>query len=425
MEPITILPADLYIVANRTILQEFDKKVLISFYEPIIGHLAVSLYLTLWNDLEKTQALSRELNHHHLMAVLKASLKMIKEARESLEAVGLLKTFVKTGGNLNHYYYELYSPLSPNEFFNHPILNVVLYNNIGSVEYEYLQKEYQKIKYDTKDYQEITKNIDEVFDSEVAIGSNIEAMERCPGEIMVSDKIDFDLIASSIPKGILNERAFNKKTKELINQIAYLYKIDTLKMIEIIRTVLNVYGMIDKNNLRLTARKYFQLNNGALPTLIYRSQPEYLKSPSGDSSMRGKIIQIFENTNPVDFLAAKYHGVKPTNRDIKLIEMLVIDLELMPAVVNVLLDYVLREKNNKLVTSYVETIAGQWKRANLKTAAEAMAFAEKEHHKITKKIPEGAKKVIKEPVWFNKNNEKEQINPEEQKELEDLLKEFN
>lgn len=114
-------------------------------------------------------------------------------------------------------------------------------------------------------------------------------------------------------------------------------------MIELIRSILNEFGMIDKNALRLQARRMYQFNNGALPTLIYRSQPEYLKSPAGDTSMRGKIIAMFESINPVDFLRNKYGGTKPTNRDIKIIESLVIDLEMPPAVVNVLLDYVLRK----------------------------------------------------------------------------------
>ena len=421
-EAITIFPADLYIVSNRTILQEFDKKVLLSFYEPIIGHVAVSLYLTLWNDLEQTKQLSRELTHHHLMSLLRCSLKIIKEARESLEAVGLLKTFVKTGGNVNYYLYELYSPLAPNEFFSHPILNVVLYNNIGAVEYELLQKQYQKVRYDTKDYMEITKKMDDVFEATSSI-PKADAIDRVTGEITVKEKIDFDLILASIPKGVINEKAFNKKTKELINSLAFLYKIDTLKMTELIRVVLNEYGMVDKNNLRLQARKYYQFNNSALPTIIYRSQPEYLKSPVGDNSMRGKIIQVFENVNPVGFLRGKYHGSKPTNRDIKLIEKLMIDLELPPAVVNVLIDYCLKKNNNQLATSYVETIAGQWKRADLKTAAEAMEFAEKEHKRMSKKEP--TKVVKKEPVWFNKNIEEEKVSDAEAKELEDLFKEFN
>ncbi len=421
MDTVTLLPADRYVIVNKTILSNFDKKILITFYEPIIGHLAVSLYLTLWNDLEEGKQISRELNHHHLMSILKCPLSVIKEAREALEAVGLLKSYLKYG-DYNNYLYEIYSPLSPSEFFNHPILNVVLYNNIGAIEYEYLKKLYQKIKIDTKDYIEITKKMDEVYTAISDIPTT-DSVERSITDINCNDQVDFDLIISSIPKGIINEKAFNKKTKELINQLAFVYKIDSLKMMELIRSVLNEFGMIDKNGLRLAARKVYQFNNGALPTLIYRSQPEYLKTPAGDNSMRGKIIQMFENINPVDFLRNKYQGVKPTNRDIKIIEMLIIDLEMPPAVVNVLLDYVLRKNNNRLSTSYIETIAGQWKRAGLKNASEAMEFAEKENKKLSKKIVSKNKENI-EPVWFNKVSEKKELTKEEQEELESLFKEF-
>ena len=72
------------------------------------------------------------------MSLLKTPLKILKEAREALEATGLLKTYFKKG-DVNNYIYEIYSPLSPSEFFNHPILNIVLYNNIGATEYEYLK----------------------------------------------------------------------------------------------------------------------------------------------------------------------------------------------------------------------------------------------------------------------------------------------
>jgi len=419
---ISLLPADNYVVINHSILTDFDKKILISFYEPIIGHLATCLYLTLFNDLEDNRQISRELTHHHLMSILKCPLKTIKEARESLESVGLVKTFVKTG-SVDNYIYELYSPLSPSEFFNHPILNVVLYNNVGATEYEYLKKQYQKIKVDTKDYLEITKSLDEVYVSESPL-ANIECVERSVGDIKVLNEVDFDLIISSIPRGIINEKAFNKKTKELINELAFIYKIDSLKMIELIRSVLNEYGMIDKNNLRLAARKLYQFNNNALPTLIYRSQPEYLKTPAGDTSMRGKIIEAFESINPVDFLRNKYHGVKPTNRDIKIIESLIIDLEMPPAVVNVLLDYVLRKNNNKLATNYIEAIAGQWKRAGLKNAKEAMDFAEKENNRLSKKLAPAKNTSSAEPVWFNKSSEKAEMSGEEKEEIENLLKEF-
>lgn len=417
---VTLLPADRYVVINKSIITNLDHEYLISFYGPIVGSLALSLYLTLLNDLESHKQVSRDLTHHHLMSLLKTPLSDLKSARMALEGVGLLKTYYKSG-DINNYIYELYSPLSPSEFFSHPILNIVLYNNIGASEYEYLKKQYQKIKVDLKEYQDITKEIDEVFESAVSTHP-IEVRERNTNDISVKNSIDFDLIISSIPKGIINEKVFTKKMRELINEIAYIYKIDTLKMIELIRSVLNEFGMIDKNNLRINARKMYQFNNNALPTLIYRTQPEYLKKPVGDTSMRGKIIEMFDSINPVDFLRNKYHGTKPTNRDIKIIEELIIDLEMPPAVVNVLLDYVLRKNNNKLSTNYVETIAGQWKRANLKTAEQAMNFAEKENKKYNKKFD--TIKSAKEPVWFNKVQEKEQMSETDKEELENLLKEF-
>lgn len=420
MDGVTLLPADRYVVINKTILTDADRKYLISFYEPIIGHLAISLYLILINDLEESKGVSRDFTHHHLMSLLKTPLKILKEAREALEATGLLKTYFKKG-DVNNYIYEIYSPLSPSEFFNHPILNIVLYNNIGATEYEYLKKQYQKLKVDTKEYIDITKKLDDVMESGINV-SVVDVKERSINDIEVKDQVDFDLILSSIPKGIINEKVFTKKTKELINNLAFIYKIDTLKMIELIRSVLNEYGMIDKDNLRINARKMYQFNNGTLPTLIYRSQPEYLKSPVGDNSMRGKIIEMFEKLNPVDFLRNKYGGAKPTNRDIKLIEGLIIDLEMPPAVVNVLLDYVLRKNNNKLATNYIETIAGQWKRAGLKNASEAMDFAEKENKKFTKKLD--TVKASKEPVWFNKVEKIEEMSDADKEELENLLKEF-
>ena len=416
----TLLPADRYVVINKTILTDADRKYLISFYEPIIGHLAISLYLILINDLEEAKGVSRDFTHHHLMSLLKTPLKFLKEAREALEATGLLKTYFKKG-DVNNYIYEIYSPLSPSEFFNHPILNIVLYNNIGATEYEYLKKQYQKLKVDTKEYIDITKKLDDVMESGINV-SVVDVKERSINDIEVKDQVDFDLILSSIPKGIINEKVFTKKTKELINDLAFIYKIDTLKMIELVRSVLNEYGMIDKNSLRINARKMYQFNNGTLPTLIYRSQPEYLKSPAGDNSMRGKIIEMFEKLNPVDFLRNKYGGAKPTSRDIKLIENLIIDLEMPPAVVNVLLDYVLRKNNNKLATNYIETIAGQWKRAGLKNASEAMDFAEKENKKFTKKLD--TVKASKEPVWFNKVEKIEEMSDADKQELESLLKEF-
>ena len=135
---------------------------------------------------------------------------------------------------------------------------------------------------------------------------------------------------------------------------------------------------------------------------------------------------MFENTTPYDFLRLKNKGAKPTAHDLKILECLMIDLELPPAVVNVLIDYALKKNNNKLNQAYIETIASQWKRCNIKTVQEAMELAKKENAKIIKKIGNKTNKKVSsnEPVWFNTEIKKEEISDEELSELEDLLKDF-
>lgn len=422
MQLITLLPADKYIVINKTMLTDKERKNLISLYEPLIGYAAISLYLTLWRDLDRLEMVSMDYTHHHLMTLLKCDLETIKKARESLESVGLLKTYLKVG-EMNSYVYELYSPMSPKEFFSHPIFSVVLYNNLGKYEYDLLKKEFQMYKIDLKDYEEITTTLDKTYKSSSDV--TFDALGKAENTYTLMDQVDFDLLLSSIPKGILNERTFTKKLKELINNLAFVYHLDTLKMTELIRLVINEKGYIDKDELRKMTRKYYQYNNnGKLPTLVYRTQPEYLKNPMGDNSKRGKIIGVFENTSPYDFLKSKYNGSSPTSRDLKLLETLLIDLNLKPAVVNVLIDYVLKKNNNKLNVAFVETIAGQWKRMNIETAEDAMTVAEKEHKKYNKKMANPKIQKAKEPVWFNETLEKENMTEEEREELENILDKY-
>lgn len=424
MKQITLLPADVYFVINKTIISEFDKKVIIDLYQPIIGPLAVSLYFSFISDLDNLELNSKIYSHHHLMVNLKNGLDVIKQARESLESVGLIKTFVKINDNQNNYIYELFSPLTPNEFFNHPILNVVLYNNIGENEYNNLINIYKIKKYDLKDYKDISKSINDTYRS---IGNtlkiNYEFKEKESLSVNSNDVIDFDLIISSIPNNILSDKAFNKKTKELINNLAFVYDIDNLRMIDLIRLSIGENGMIIKEKLINNVRKYYDFNNnGSLPTLIYRTQPEYLKQGFNDTSNRGKMLYVFENTSPYDFLMGKNKGIKPNSRDLKLLEYLAVELNMKPAVINVLIDYVLRINDNKLNKNYVLAIAGEWVRSNIDTATKAMERAEKEHKKNKNKV--FVKKSETVPVWFNENNDKQDLSEDEKNELENLLKDF-
>ncbi len=426
MKEATLLPADIYQVVNKSLLSENDKLILNMLYMPLLGNDSVALYLTLYNELRANSYLSVELNHHHLMTALNISLESIKKARIKLEGIGLLKTYYKSG-NINSYVYEIYSPLSASEFFNHPIFNVVLFNYVGKEEYTRLLNYFKIPKLALNDYEDITSKFDMTFSSKsynLLDFENTEVLSKNKLKLAYELDYDFDLIICSMPKNIINDKAFNKTIKELIVNLGFIYDIDPINMSEIIKTCINEKGLIDKEELRKNTRKFYQYNNNnKLPNLIFKTQPDYVRSSIGDNTRKGRLIKVFEDNSPYEFLKAKNKGDKPTTRDMKLLEDLIVDLKLNPAVVNVLIDYVLRTNNNKLNRAYVETIAGQWKRLNIETAKEAMEIAEKEHNKYKKKyVQTKPTKEEKTPLWFDKKIEKETITEEERKELEEMMK---
>lgn len=428
-----LLPADTYIVVNKTILSEQDKKKITMLYQPIIGHTAVSLYMTLIDDLEKREFMSNELTHHHLMSTMQLKLNDIVIAREKLEAVGLLKSYFKED-HVNNYVYVIYSPLSVNDFLNHPILSVVLYNNLGKKEYDKIVSYFKIPKINLKDYSDITANFSSVFSSvsgNVSI-DNDNIIKKNIGSISLDEKVDFDLLISSIPKNLISDKCFNEDTRNLINSLAFTYNIDDLTMQGLVRNSLNEKGIIDKNEFINNCRNYYEFDNaGKLPTLIYSKQPDYLKTPKGDTSNWAKQVYTFENVTPNDYLRSKYKNGEPTMRELQIIEDLMVKQKMKPGVVNVLISYVLKVNNNKFTRSYVETVASQWCRLNIETVEDAMHIAEKEHKKIKKMMEKSTSKnqQVKEkkeelPAWFEKNIEKQEISQEEQEELDNLLKDF-
>ena len=431
MKNLSILPADTYTVINKTIITDKDKKIITMLYQPIIGYTAVALYNTLLDDLDKQELASDDLTHHRLMATMQLRLEDIVIAREKLEAIGLLKTYVKKD-NINQFIYLLFSPVSADEFFNHPILNVVLYNNLGKKEYEKILNYFKTPRYNLKDYDDITATFDDVFSSVqgTLLEMNDDITKKDSNNLIINKGVDFNMIMSSIPDSRLSDKCFNKETKELINSLSFIYNLNTLDMQGLVSESLNEKGLIDKSLLRKNCRDYYKFeNSGNLPTLIYNKQPDFLKKPKGDNSKWAKMVYTFENMTPYQLLKAKYKGAEPTDRDKKLIESLLIDQKLNPGVVNVLISYVLKVNNEQLKKSYIETIAGQWKRLNIETVEEAMRLTEKEHKKMKKLIvPKEDKKITSKnnniPAWFNKENNIEETSKEDEEELDKILNEL-
>lgn len=422
----SILPADTFIVVNKTIISEKDRNIIVLLYQPIIGSTSVSLYYTLISYLDKSELLSGEWTHHHLLRDMMISNKELQESREKLEALGLLKSYVKKG-NINSFVYEIYSPVSPSEFINNPLLNIALFNSLGKLEYDRIVSFFKIPKINLREYEDITHKFSDVFEfTKEPLNDNIvyDIKKSSYRKLEILSKIDINTILEFIPDEMLNKRSLTRDTKEFLYKISYVYNYDNDDMVELIRNSISAKHTIDKKLLMENANKYYRYDNlGKLPSIIYKNQPLYLRKDIKDTSNRSRMINLFETTSPYDFIKSKYKTGNPSSSDLSIIAYLLIDLDLKPGVVNVLVDYVLKINNNKLIKSFVEVIASQWKKSGIETVSDAMAIAEEEYRKRNKVSSKKTNKVVSNtPSWFNKEIEVDEATDEEIKALEERMK---
>ena len=307
---------------------------------------------------------------------------------------------------------------------NNPILSTTLYRNIGDSTYKKTIEYFKIANVNQREYEEITRSFKDIFES-----TNLSYIEQLEIEVKTKKSntieveiLDLETIFSMIPEDLFSKKTLTKETRNLLQKLGFIYQFNEEQMCELIRNSINERKSIDKQLLKNNCRKYFQFeNNGKLPSLIFRNQPEYLRKPVGDQSKKAKIIYQFETTSPYDFLCSKYNGTRPPRSDLNLLEYLLLDMDLKPGVVNVLIDYVLKINQNKLTKNFVETIASQWAKSKVETVENAMNLAEKEYK--SRKNYTKKKEAIK-PDWFDKEIEAKEASIEKKKEMEQMLKVF-
>jgi replication initiation and membrane attachment protein len=128
-----------YCVFRDFAISPLQHKMLTSVYQPMIGGLAVSFYLTLYGMLPPDRAGYSSLEQQRKL-FLSLDLEQGDRGRASLlelasklEAVGLLQTVRRKDPFEEDYMYEylLYMPLSPNEFFQTDHLIWLLHDRVG------------------------------------------------------------------------------------------------------------------------------------------------------------------------------------------------------------------------------------------------------------------------------------------------------
>ena len=104
---------DFYEVRLGSVLSDSDRNVLINLYQPIVGPVAIALFFKFWSDAEVDQekgfySIDKLITYMHVTSDI------VLNARRHLEAMGLIKTYVKEiNDERKCYMFCLYSPKQP------------------------------------------------------------------------------------------------------------------------------------------------------------------------------------------------------------------------------------------------------------------------------------------------------------------------
>lgn len=433
-----LIPIDRYKVTANGLLHEYDRKVLTFLYQPLIGSTCLSLYMTLWAELEENKLWSDTSSHHLLMNLLGANLKEIYEARLKLEGIGLLKTYVNSNEGERSFIYELNPPLTPEQFFLDGMLNIYLYRKIGKNHFARLKRFFSDGQTPGKEeYEEVTRAFQDVFAS--ATPSSLQYMQNLSEELdaeadqqfigrheqkpiqIEHAMFDFDMLMAGLNDSLVPKKALTNKVKDVISNLAFLYNIDPIEMKKFILGAINENDEIDLEELRKGARDWYQfVNYDQLPSLINRIQPAvHQVQLTEPKTPEEKLIRYFETTPPLNLFKELSGGVEPSNSELKVLEELMIKYKLQPGVINVLIDVVMKKADMKFTRAFVESIASHWARKQVKTVKDAMEVAKKENSwsnaknagKTTKQKPIRTEVL---PDWFDDNSKvetKEKTNP--------------
>ena len=150
---------------------------------------------------------------------------------------------------------------------------------------------------------------------------------------------------------------------------------------------------IDEEYLRKSARDWYQIEKQSdMPSLIYSVQPpKYRSQVEKPKTQEEEYIHYLETTSPLEVMKHNHNGGEVVEADLAIIENVMMNQNLNPGVVNVLIEYVMMKAEKKFTKNYVEKIAGHWSRMKIVTVKDAMELARNEHRKYQTWV-EGNKK---------------------------------
>lgn len=395
---------DTYSIISNNISDD-EKQKLTILYQPIIGPIAVNLYLFLVDEVKLNRAINMNFNHWRWKAIFRLPLSQIEKERNKLEAIGLIDTFVQESDQKKDFVYQLYQPISAKKFLENIHLKQLLLNAIGEIEYERLCFYFAKNNFDLSKYKKISMKFNYLLSgniNKINYQNNFDLIDNYENKDF-QYYCDFNLIEKKLIKyNVEVKTVLTPKNQLTLEHLASLYNLTINQLVIIIIDSLDDDKKVLDHHLLI--KKCEMIINKDNKELIYTPEQLLIEDIQQKSLLAQKIFEM-KTLSPYEYLFLLKNN-KPTNSELELLAILLNKYQLFPSVVNCLLDYVWIKNNKNLVFGYLEKIAETLQKENIVSPLKAIKFFKKLY--INSKVK---KSIVKKPI-IKENVIKEQIIPE-------------
>ncbi|MEF9961648.1 MAG: DnaD domain protein [Erysipelotrichaceae bacterium] len=378
----------LHIECERCLINQ-DYNVLTMLYLPLIEKDAYLLY----QILESIASGNKRINNHLLIKNLTGlSMELIERNRITLERYLLVKTFYDP--IKNQYIYRLNAPLAGDEFLRHEVFGRLYFKAVGKQMFEYAKQNFANNDANREGYQDISDSMNQIL-------KDVWKEE---------DETTYDhLKPTKVDENETYAKYFNQmRFLNGLSELVFPSKLRSIHNLKEIAKISFQYGISEKKMQTIVAQSV-DLSNVTLD--LKKVARKALKEHSDlDFAYENNPYEM----HPTQFLKNLQNGIEVNSVDKNLIALLLDRYQLQPDVVNVLLEYVLKQLNQKLSKAYVEKVASSWVRLKIDTASQALSHIKEQEQKPMKQYTN--KKAVL-PQWYqesgtNKNTSNEVFDDE-------------
>ena len=419
-----MLNSDFYEIRLASLVTNVDKDVLVELYQPIIGANATILYLTL---LKQKRHEEDEITYSNqsLINAMQIDPNTLLGARHYLEAVGLLRSYLRTDDNGRYFVYVLYAPKSPKDFFDDVLFKGLLIQAVGEKDAKKLAFFYKVDLSIEDDFKEVSASFVDVFhpnydDPSFRKDFGNGLIGHDAGRVQI--KFNYDLFFKYISENSqIKPSAILKRDLKEIERLATLFGLDEMQMALI---VIDEYNPDMLPHLNFDRIKYRAEED--VKFKLIETKPRTKKSDVSGSSALEKKIKYMEEIAPSKYLSYLLNNTPPSTTDLNTLNKLSVGYKIGNGIINAIIDYVMEKNNNILSYRYCDKVASILVSRGIETTLDAMNELKKlslqDKEKKTQSYQSKQKAVVKEEKEVKETKEAEDISDEE---MDDLLQSLN